>query len=95
MGIFWPPNLTPDASGLGDWTDAEIAAAIIGGISRDGHKLAPIMPATSYAALTPEDLQALITWLRSLPATPTERLVPVTDAAKAKAPFYRVTLPQQ
>ena len=27
MGIFWPPNLTPDASGLGGWSKDQIATA--------------------------------------------------------------------
>ena len=93
MGIFWPPNLTPDASGLGDWTDDEIAAAITGGIGRDGRMLAPVMPSPSYAVLSPEDLEALIAWLRAQPPVPSPRLGPVTDAADAPAPFYRVTLP--
>lgn len=93
MGIFWAPNLTPDASGLRDWTDAEIAAAITSGMGRDGRILAPVMPWPSYAALTPEDLAALIAWLRAAPAVAAPRLGPVTDAAEAPAPFYRVTLP--
>lgn len=93
MGIFWPPNLTADASGLGDWTDAEIAAAIVGGLSRDGRPLAPAMPSASYAALSPEDLDALVAWLRAQPAVSAPRFGPVTDASDAPAPFYRVTLP--
>lgn len=93
MGIFWPPNLTPDTSGLRDWTDAEIAAAIVGGISRDGRILAPAMPSPSYAALSPEDLDALVAWLRAQPAVSAPRFGPVTDASDAPAPFYRVTPP--
>lgn len=93
MGIFWPPNLTPDASGLGGWTAEEIAAAIAGGISRDGRMLAPAMPSPSFAALTTEDLDALVAYLMAVPPVPSVRLEPVTDAAEARAPFYRVTLP--
>ncbi|ADZ71006.1 c-type cytochrome [Polymorphum gilvum] len=94
LGIFWPPNLTPDPSGLGGWTDAEIAAAITGGVARDGRMLAPAMPWPSYAALAPEDLHALVAYLRALPPVKTPRLDPVTEAAAAPAPFYRVALPQ-
>lgn len=93
MGIFWPPNLTSHTSGLGDWTDAEIAAAIVGGLSRAGRPLAPAMPSPSYAALSPEDLDALVAWLRAQPAVPSPRFGPVTDATDAPAPFYRVTAP--
>lgn len=95
MGIFWPPNLTPDASGLGGWTDAQIAAAITGGIRPDGRVLAPAMPWPSYAMLSPEDLGALIAYLRAMPPVEAPRFDPVTDAGAAVAPFYRVTLPAQ
>ncbi|WP_167851010.1 c-type cytochrome [Tabrizicola caldifontis] len=95
LGIFWPPNLTPDASGLGGWSDAEIAAAIIGGTARDGRMLAPVMPSPSYAALAPEDLNALIAWLRAQPPVEAPRFGPVAAADDALAPFYRVTLPPQ
>ncbi len=44
MGIFWPPNLTPSPEGLGDWSDAQVAAAIRTGVRPDGRVLAPIMP---------------------------------------------------
>lgn len=93
LGIFWPPNLTPDASGLGGWSDTEIAAAITGGISRDGRTLAPAMPWPSYAALSPDDVEALIAWLRAQPPVEAQRFGPVTEATNAPAPFFRVTLP--
>jgi mono/diheme cytochrome c family protein len=93
LGIFWPPNLTPAASGLGGWTDAEIAAAITGGMTRDGRVLAAAMPWPSYAALSPEDIDALVAWLRALPPVEAPRFGPVMKADDAPAPFYRVTLP--
>ena len=94
MGIFWPPNLTPDPSGLGGWSEAEIAAAIAGGIARDGRMLAPAMPSSSYAVLSPEDLDAIVAYLRALPPVEAPRFEPVTDAADAPAPFHRVVLPR-
>jgi mono/diheme cytochrome c family protein len=66
------PNLTPDPeTGLGSWSDAEIKRALIEGIRPDhdrlpGVPLAAIMPANFYKALLPEDLDAIVAYLRSL-----------------------------
>lgn len=93
MGIFWAPNLTPSDTGLGPWTDEEIAAAITAGYDLDGRPLAPVMPWPAYAALTGEDVAALVAYLRSLPPVDTPRIEPVADAASAVAPFFRVMMP--
>jgi mono/diheme cytochrome c family protein len=69
VGVFYPPNLTPDAeTGLGTWTEAEIIAAIQTGARPDGRILAPIMPWRGLAALTPQDASAIAAYLKSLPA---------------------------
>jgi mono/diheme cytochrome c family protein len=61
-------NITADPeAGLGRWSDAEIKRAITQGISRDGHRLKPPMLFSAYARLTPEDLNALVAWLRTVP----------------------------
>jgi mono/diheme cytochrome c family protein len=68
LGVFHGPNLTPDkATGLGDWTDAEIVAAIQKGQRPDGRMLAPIMPSHAFANLTTQDVDAMVAYLRSLP----------------------------
>jgi mono/diheme cytochrome c family protein len=93
LGTFWPGNLTPHATGLGGWSASEIAAAITTGVRPDGRVLAPAMPWPTYGALTERDLAALVAWLQSLP--PVENAVPepVAPGSAARAPFYRVTLP--
>lgn len=64
--VFAVPNLTPDeATGLGSWTDAEIARAIREGIDKDGVELV-VMPAFNYHALSDADVAAIIGYLRSL-----------------------------
>jgi mono/diheme cytochrome c family protein len=55
-------------SGLGSWTDAEIKRAITEGVSRDGSPLKPPMGYAFYAKMTPDDLDAVIAWVRTLPA---------------------------
>lgn len=95
LGIFWPPNLTPAKSGLGDWSDAEIAEAIRHGRRPDGRVLSPAMPWMAYSELQDEDLAALVAYLKSVPAVEAPRFEPVTSAEMARAPFYRVTLPAE
>jgi mono/diheme cytochrome c family protein len=64
---FAVPNLTSDVeTGLGGWSDAEIARAIREGIGRDGNAL-EVMPAFNYHVMSDADISAVIAYLRSLP----------------------------
>ena len=68
VGVFVGPNLTPDkATGLGNWTDAQVLAALQKGERPDGRMLVPIMPWHAFANLTKEDAEAIVAFLRSLP----------------------------
>jgi len=68
-GVSYPRNLTPDVeTGIGAWTDAEIERALRSGVKKDGTPILPPMPWPSLARLTPEDMAAVIAYLRSLPA---------------------------
>jgi len=68
LGTFHGPNLTPDkATGLGDWSDAQIVAAIQKGERPDGRMLAPIMPWHAFATFTKPDVDSIVAYLRSLP----------------------------
>src|SRR5690348_4245844 len=52
LGVFVPPNLTPDKkTGLGKWTREQIVTAITKGERPDGRVLAPIMPWNDLAHL--------------------------------------------
>lgn len=67
LGVFPGRNLTPDKqTGLGSWTDEQIANAITRGVRPDGRTLAPIMPYEAFAHLTADDLQAIVAFLRSI-----------------------------
>lgn len=67
-GVFVGPNLTPDKeTGLGSWTDQQIATALTTGVRPDGRELAPIMPWRAFANLTKSDAAAIVAFLRSLP----------------------------
>jgi mono/diheme cytochrome c family protein len=61
-------NITSSkTAGIGDWTDAEIKAAITQGKRRDGTPLKGPMGYAYYAKMTDGDLDAVIAYLRTLP----------------------------
>jgi cytochrome c2 len=68
LGKVVARNITSDPeTGLGNWTDDEIARAIQEGISRDGSALFPIMPYLNLRNLDDEDLASLVVYLRTVP----------------------------
>jgi mono/diheme cytochrome c family protein len=83
-------NITPDrASGLGDWSDADIANYLITGHA-DGHGTAagPMGEAVddSFKYLTQADAAAIVAYLRSVPAVVTRDLPrPKTRVAPSSA----------
>jgi mono/diheme cytochrome c family protein len=64
-----PPNITP-ASAIQGWTDAELAAAIRQGMRPGGSMIDPFMPYEYYAAMTDEEVAAIIAYVRSVPPKP-------------------------
>ena len=70
-GTIITPNLTPDMeTGLGAWTDLEVKRAIREGLNRNGERLFPLMPSHYFQAMSDEDLEGIVAFLRSLPPTP-------------------------
>ncbi|HZP71602.1 MAG TPA: c-type cytochrome [Pseudolabrys sp.] len=68
-GVSVSRNITSSKTkGIGAWTDDEIKRAITTGISRDGSKLKPPMGYHYYATLTRDDLDAIVAYLRTVPA---------------------------
>jgi mono/diheme cytochrome c family protein len=74
LGSFVSVNLTP-AGPLQDWSDGEIFRAIRNGIDRDGQVLFAMSGARGRH-LSDEDIQAVIAYLRSQPATTNETPLP-------------------
>jgi len=67
-GAVYASNLTPDPqTGLGSWTADEFHRAMHEGRSRDGRRLIPAFPYTSFTRVSREDNDALFAYLRSLP----------------------------
>ena len=92
--IATAPNITPDVeTGIGSWNDAEIKRALVEGMRPDhgrlaGAPLAAIMPANFYKALLPDDLDAVVAYLRNLRPIRNETPDPVY-----KAPVRRDSYP--
>jgi hypothetical protein len=83
LGKVWARNLTPDLeTGLGRYSAAQIKQAIQSGRRLDGKRMAPPMALLipHVSGLDPDDLDALVTWLRALKpvvhAVPERQLVP-------------------
>jgi len=103
LGTLYAPNLTPSGN-ITDWTDGEVIRAIREGVHKNGRSLL-IMPAVTYRNLSDDDVQALVAYLRSQPAT--GGLTPSTqfnllgalflnlgDFQTAQQPVGSVTAPQ-
>jgi mono/diheme cytochrome c family protein len=75
-------NITPDRdTGIGNWSEADIKRALTQGVRPNGVPLAPIMPCAFYKVFTPGDLDAVVAYLRSVPAVRNEVQAPVYKAA--------------
>jgi mono/diheme cytochrome c family protein len=94
LGIFYPPNLTPDGkTGLGAWSEQDIVTALRTGERPDGRELAPVMPWRSYSTLTDQDVQAVAAYLKSLPAVEHAAPPPTGASERAPGPYLTVALP--
>jgi cytochrome c553 len=62
-----PLNLTPDGTGLADWTMEDMNRLLDTGTRKNGHKLDPFMPYEAFSKLDEVERQALWAYLRSLP----------------------------
>lgn len=71
-GTFYTRNLTPDsATGIGAFTDGQVARALRYGVGHDGRALLPFM---EMQGLSDEDIVAVLSYLRSQP--PVRNAVP-------------------
>ncbi len=75
IGVLYPSNLTPGGP-LRTWTDGEIVRAIREGVHQTGRALL-LMPSEQYRAMSDDDAQALVAYLRSQPAV--DRQLPDTE----------------
>jgi mono/diheme cytochrome c family protein len=87
-GVAYPSNLTPDPrTGLGNWSDAQIAAAIrAGDLNSDpGHLV--VMPWPIYQHMSDDDVNAIVMYLRSIPAIEHQVPTRVAPGTRAKTSY--------
>lgn len=71
---LYVPNLTGDAkTGLGEWSDDQIARAVRDGVDDDGNLLFPVMPYPAYQHMSDADIQAIVAYLRTVPKVAQEK----------------------
>jgi hypothetical protein len=75
-GTFYSANISP--IGIGSWTDGEIYRAITTGVRKSGKPIFPVMPYHEYGFAAPEDVKAIIMYLRTL--APNGNNVPPSSA---------------
>ena len=66
FGRLWSTNLTPDVeTGIGGWSLEAFRRALREGVARDGHRLYPAFPFTSFAKASDDDITAIYAYLMS------------------------------
>jgi mono/diheme cytochrome c family protein len=76
FGTLYSTNITPDKeTGIGNYSDQDFLNAVHRGTRRDGARLYPAMPFTSYTYMTDADALAIKAYLFSLP--PVHAVAPV------------------
>ena len=70
LGSAMPPNLTPGGR-IDEWSDGELIRAIREGTDPDGHRLV-IMSAQTFRVFSQEDLESIVSYLRSQPEVTTD-----------------------
>jgi mono/diheme cytochrome c family protein len=67
VGTIYSRNITPDPeTGIGKWTDAQVANAIRRGERPDGSRLFPIHPYKYLANIADDETEALVAYLKSV-----------------------------
>ncbi|MBV4453619.1 MULTISPECIES: cytochrome c [Pseudomonas] len=59
IGVIYSTNITPDKTGLGDYSFEDFDKAVRHGVAKSGSTLYPAMPYPSYARVSQSDMQAL------------------------------------
>ena len=93
VGCLATPNLTGDATGLEGESDAQIKAMFQDGVRADGRALFPVMPYFAFHNMTAFDADAVVAYLRTVPAvahTPAANQPPWTDAMRPPAPVAAI-----
>lgn len=69
FGTFVAPNISTDTTnGIGNWSIADFANAMLKGVAPDGSHYYPAFPYASYARMNYQDIADLFAFMKTLPA---------------------------
>lgn len=86
-GISYAANLTPDATGIGNWQESSFITALREGKLKgmpNGRTLLPPMPWQYFKELSDDEIKAIFAYLKSL--KPVKNLVPQPDPPVSAPP---------
>lgn len=87
LGTWFAPNITSDVhAGIGSWTQQDLVTYLATGRAENGSQAGgPMLEAIdkSFSKLSPEDLQAIATYIKSVPA---RSINPTSEKLAAAAP---------
>jgi mono/diheme cytochrome c family protein len=87
-GVVFAPNLTPDrTTGLGSWTDEQVAAAIRTGARQHGAGRLTVMSWPLYQRMSDEDVAAIVAYLRAIPPVAHKVPAAVAPGTPTRAPY--------
>lgn len=87
-GVVYAANITPDTeTGIGLWSDQQIANAIRAGLGGHLGQQIPVMPWQAYAKISDDDSDAIIAYLRSIEAVNHRVPDAVVPGQRATEPF--------
>lgn len=90
FGVVYSRNISPDPeTGIGRWTDRQVANAIRRGERPDGTRVFPVHPYESFVHIADDETVALVAYLRSV--RPVSHTVP---ARALKGPVPPIPLPE-
>jgi len=79
-------NITPDKeTGIGGWSDDALKKALLTGVRPNGITVATVMPYPFYRMMIPSDVDAIVAYLRSVPAIRNEVQAPNYKAQQVAA----------
>lgn len=72
FGTFYAPNISPHPErGIGRWSEADFANAMLRGVSPAGEHYYPAFPYTSYQRMSVADVRDLFAYMKTLPVDDT------------------------
>jgi mono/diheme cytochrome c family protein len=84
---WWAPNLTPDKTGIGDWSDEELTRFLTTGrnhMAAAGGEMGTIV-SNSLSKLNQDDIAAIVAYLRKVPAVAVPQPARLAEPAVAPA----------